>query len=370
MGAQSWVRRVSSAVGAMAVGVGLVLVAPTAATAATTNYTLDCSDVSALGYSSQTFYVVPGDTVTFSLTGFDTVYDYDASADIASLDPSGDSYEVSSGQSLSFYNNVAPCADYMDVYVTDAVAETAPSGQRLFTQTITIPEGTTNELALTDNDPDLGNSEHLLNGLDTCRLSTEIHGLHVYSTLDVTVLKSGTYTFRGLITDPLGYYVGLNPYDPIGDSFLAVYSDFNPAAPDSGVVGCNDDLNDLGDENDAEFTSENVIIEGHEPRFEAELAPGHYTLVLMTWEDLSADNFANGYGPWQDADFTVGAKSNTFELWGPEGGLALGHVAFASLAATGSPLVDAGVGAGIGGTLAVGGLLVLVLARRRRAARA
>ncbi|NDA81409.1 MAG: hypothetical protein EBX92_09930, partial [Actinobacteria bacterium] len=43
-----------------------------------------------------------------------------------------------------------------------------------------------------------------------------------------------------------GEYLG-NDTNPIGDSFLALYSSFDPTNPDEGVIGCNDDLNNLFD---------------------------------------------------------------------------------------------------------------------------
>lgn len=235
-----------------------------------------------------------------------------------------------------------------------------PDGGLLFTKDISITSPAA-QILVTENDG--GSGEHLLGGVSTCGLSTEVSGAHVYGTLDITVLKDGTYTFKGLYTAPGGYYVGLNPYDPIGDPFLAVYSSFDPEAPDAGIVGCNDDLNDLGAEPDAVYRADGSIIEGHVPYFSAALTPGQYTLVLMTWEDLSSENFDAGYAPWRDRDFQLGTKSTTFELWGPAGGLALGHVA---LAATG---VETGYG--FAGLAAAGvGLVLLVVARRRRAARA
>lgn len=57
---------------------------------------------------------------------------------------------------------------------------------------------------VTNNDPDPSNDEHLLNGIDTCGLSIEFGGRHVYGTLDVTIVTAGNYTFRSLRTNPVG----------------------------------------------------------------------------------------------------------------------------------------------------------------------
>ncbi|MEQ1736664.1 MAG: hypothetical protein ABL886_09725, partial [Rhodoglobus sp.] len=99
------------------------------------------------------------------------------------------------------------------------------------------------------------------------------------------------------------------------------------------------------------------------PYFATALAPGQYTLVLMTWEDLSSSDFDAGYAPYDDLDFAAGTKSTTFELWGPVGGITLGHLA---LAATG---VETGY-AGVGLLVTVAGFVLLVISRRRKTARA
>jgi len=357
---QTALRKTTAIVGTTLLGLGFALVAPSAANAATTTYTLDCNSVP---YSNQDFYVLPGNTVTFALTGFTELYDDDLGASIAALDPAGDTVVVSVGDNVRFWDPMLSCTDSFDPTIFDAVAETAPAGSRLFTQDITIPADTTNEIVVTNNDPDSSNDEHLLNGIDTCGLSTEFGGRHVYGTLDVTIVTAGSYTFRSLSTNPAGDYVGLNPYDPIGDPFLAVYSGFDPANPDSNVVGCNDDLNDIGGQNDAEYTNDGTIIEGHVPRFETALTPGHYTLVLFMWEDMGVADFAAGVSQNEGENFTPGAKSSTFELWGPVGGLALGNV---TLAATGVDTSYGLIGVGAGAL----GFVLLVVSRRRRASRA
>ena len=330
-----------------------MLAAPTAASAATTEYDIDCVDMT-VTYGE--FPVVPGDTITLNLTGFDSVYDYD-SGNTSPVNPAGETVVLGAGDEMVFYDDGADsCSQDFYAWVFEAGPETVPSGSHLFTQTITIPLGAS-EITVTETEDD----EHVLGGIEDCDLSTEMHGIHVYGTLDVTVTTAGTYTFRGMFSTPLGDYVPLNPFDPIGDPFLAVYSSFDPASPDAGVVGCNDDLNDIGAENDAEYLSDGTIIDGHQPWFSAALAPGNYTLVLMTWEDLSAEDLADGYAPYSEEDFVVGPKSTTFELWGPEGGLALGH----QLAATG---VDVTPIAATGALVLLSGLGVFLVARRRRAA--
>ena len=266
---------------------------------------------------------------------------------------------MGAGDDFDFRDPTMVCVDHFEAYVAEAEPETVPSGSKLFTQAISMasPAG---QIDLTENDG--GSGEHLLALNPDCGLSTNVSGAHVYGTLDITVLTAGTYTFKALFSNPPGDYVGLNLFDSIGDPFLAVYSNFDPANPDSGVVGCNDDLNDVGTGPDAVYRADNSIIEGHVPYFSAPFAPGHYTLVLMTWADLSSEDFDNGYAPYEERDFEVGTKSTTFELWGPTGGLAL---APAALPATGA---DQSYGVVALGATALGLLFMLVAWRRRKAA--
>lgn len=355
MTARSATRRLSAlAVGVLALA-GAVAAAPLAASAATTSYTLDCETL-VNDYSY--FPVVPGDTVTLEVTGFDSYYDYVGGSTVA-VDETGDTLVLGAGSEINLYSDSGPCTASFYAWVFEAAPETVPSGSHLFTEDITIPLGAP-QMTLTEDEDD----EHFLGGDEDCGLSTYVHGIHVYGTLEVTVTTAGTYTFRGMRSTPAGDYVPINAFDPIGDPMLAVYSSFDPANPDAGVVGCNDDLNDIGDENDAEYLSDGTIIEGHQPWFSAALAPGNYTLVLMTWEDLSDEDLADGFAPYSELNFAIGAKTTTFELWGPEGGLALGHAAPA-LAATG---VDATPIAAAGALVLLAGFAAIGAARRRRSA--
>lgn len=339
------------------VGLGLALSAPLAATAATSSYDLDCESLPSDGH---TFTVLPGDTVTLNLTNFDSIIEFSGVVEPAPIGGVPDATIVAdAGDEFVLVDTT--CLNSFYVEVVEASPETIPAGSLLATQTISISSPAP-QISLVENDG--GGGEHQLAGNEDCGLSTDAGGAHVYGTLDITVTTAGTYTFKGLFTTPAGSYAGLNPFDPIEDPFLAVYSAFDPSDPDTGVVGCNDDLNDVGPGNhDAEYRADNSIIEGHVPYFSADLEPGQYTLVLLTWEDLGTSDFEAGTAPYSELDFTVGTKSTTFELWGPTGGITLGHVA---LAATG---VETGYG--FAGIAAAGaGLVLLLVARRRRSARA
>ena len=148
----------------------------------------------------------------------------------------------------------------------------------------------------------------------------------MYDTLEITIVKSGQYTFRGIASDPEGSYLNDGDGHPMEDPFLAVYDSFDPASPDEGVVGCNDDLNDkfgYGDSDMAEELSDGSLMEGHQPYFSARLEPGQYTLVLTTWEKISSSEWVAGtgdYGTW-----ATGIGTSTFQLWGPANSMCIGH---------------------------------------------
>lgn len=362
MNSRTIVRRVSAVLATLAIGLGFSLTAPLMASAATTSYSLDCNSVP---YNNQTFYVVPGDTITFTLTGFTELYDNNTSTTIRALNPAGDTVVAVNGDWLDFWDPSNTCTDYFDAFVVDAGAETVPSGNLLFTQNMSL-SSPAQQITVTDNSAGAG--DHIFNGDSNCAVSVNVHGMHVYSTLDITVLSPGTFTFRGLSSSPAGYYVGLAPFDPIGDPFLAVYSNFDPANPDTGVVGCNDDLNDIGAQNDAEYLTDGSIIDGHQPYFTASFTPGQYTLVLMTYNDLSAADFAAGVDQYENDTFAIGTKTTSFQIWGPAGSLALGRVGAApGLAATGTGDLSF-VWIGIAGLLA-GAVFMLVGYRRRTSSR-
>lgn len=304
--------RLSAVIGTTAIALGIALAVPVAARAATTSYDVDCND---LAGEYDEFFVIPGDTITFNLTDCDTIDQYEG--DVTPSPVGGvpaSTIELDAGDDIRLADSNT--GDEYYATVTEAGAETVPEGTLLFTQDFEL-DADGDEVILDDNSG--GNGDHYFGGIEDCAVGSYDTGAHVYSTLDVTVLVDGTYTFRGMYSDPLGSYVPFEPYDPIEDPFLALYTTFDPDDVDSGVVGCNDDLNDIGAENDAEYLSDGTIIDGHQPFFSADLEAGEYTLVMMTYEEMSLEQLSSG------ADFPAGTKTDTFQLWGPLGGLALGH---------------------------------------------
>lgn len=174
----------------------------------------------------------------------------------------------------------------------------------------------------------------------------------VYSTLEITIVKSGVYTFR--VVDST---LGPDADNPFGDPYLALYTTFDLNNLDSGVVGCNDDggLDQDADDNDIEG---GVYFPGYEtkeynslyPIFSSQLEPGKYTLVLMTYSAVTA-------AQWQAEN--LGPQSVIFEYWGPECGVEGGTCA---LAQTG---VDTSGYLAAAAALLLAGAGALVVARRR-----
>jgi hypothetical protein len=173
--------------------------------------------------------------------------------------------------------------------------------------------------------PGTTGADHNLGGDATCELES---GEHVYATHTVTVNASGEYTFRVVTTDPLTDNVVAwgDGSLPIDDPYVAVYSTFDPANPDSNIVGCNDDGDDNGTATQyLEGTSATIghtyLVNGLYSQFVKTLEAGTYTLVLMSFSEESTSDWNTALYP---------AQSATFELWGPEGAFALPDTGFAT----------------------------------------
>lgn len=162
----------------------------------------------------------------------------------------------------------------------------------------------------------------LLGGNPACDVR---QGKHVYTELSFTILTAGTYTFRKIWIDPIeeDLYWGV-PAPQLGDSFLAVYSGFNPTSPFSNVVDCNDDIDEipslwnpalaLRDARamaDVDLQSASgFLLDNQFPWLEVTLSPGVYSLIVMGYDVTPASEWS-------------GTETITYELWGPEGGLTL-----------------------------------------------
>lgn len=158
-----------------------------------------------------------------------------------------------------------------------------------------------------------GSWNHYLNGENTCRLRS---GTHVYDQIPITVTSSGEFTFRYVSATPrnAALYNWLDE-NPSRDSFIALYTTFDPANPDSNVVGCNDDLNGEYTYADHDYSmfvdSAGHILHSHYPQFTTNLTPGDYVLVMTQYEVTHASD-------WTTTPYAN--SSGIFEMWGPAEG--------------------------------------------------
>lgn len=155
---------------------------------------------------------------------------------------------------------------------------------------------------------------------DLCAMSGDDGDSHPFVADTIEIVKAGTYTFR-IVNSP-----------GIADPFLAVYSGaVDKASPDTGVLGCNDDIDDndppYEDLSDGDLFDDNGYDNYSYPEldtyfslFEIELQPGTYTIMLATYDDY-LDN-AGWYAENGDVSTAAsGTATATFEYWGPEGGI-------------------------------------------------
>ncbi|MFZ4505838.1 MAG: hypothetical protein ACOYNK_05760 [Microbacteriaceae bacterium] len=360
----------------------LIAVAPASAVIPRDAFTFDCN-VGQLGEDDHA--LAPGESVTI------TFLNCDADAfEISDPDATGN---ATLGGSLITATPVAIATDpatvvvdefahlnlvddtqglYQDININLATTTADPSGVLLETESITLTS--TPSFFVTPANSTLNDGgDALIGGVNECDVEV---GDHPYSTVDITISIPGTYTFRVVDTDPVeeDMYFGIDSdFSPVGDNFIALYSSFNPSSVNSGVVGCNDDGDDAGvgaelwalakdaaesrNQNDANVhTSTGFILDDQFAWFTATLQPGEYTMVGTLYDEYSESEWLTNL---DDAEVTE--ASLTYEMWGPAGGLKLGH----SLADTGvNPAFALWSG------LALAGTGVAITAARRRAQRA
>lgn len=282
----------------------------------------------------------------------------------------------------------------VDVYVAGTIDD--PSSTLLATRKVTIglsPQETMiREEAIGDPVGDDGSGDVYIAANPACQVEP---GLHVYKTLTIEITEAGQYDFRAIAVNPIDEDLnwGVDKY-PSSDPFLAVYETFDPALPETGVVGCNDDGDDSGiaaiddawwiDEvnyvrHQGLETESGKILHDQWPWFQATLDPGSYTLVYMPFSTVGTADFDLGqYGPTSDNNPTAEpdyvwepkAQSVTFEMWGPQGGITIagsggGSNGPAALASTGVEPTFALWTA----TFMIGSGAAIMVARRRRETR-
>lgn len=140
-------------------------------------------------------------------------------------------------------------------------------------------------------------------------------GSYPYQTLSLTTIGTGDFTFRISSTNP---DTGLNAQAlslsnvpaPIEDTWIALYSAFDPANPAQGFLGCNDNFPQFGD-----YLSDGTVLSNHWSQFDvAGLQAGTYTLVLTTGSLYQTDS------DWAGAVAGVD-QTASMQLWGPAGAI-------------------------------------------------
>jgi hypothetical protein len=350
------------------------------------NITVDC----AIGETGETDHVIaPGDVLTITYVNCNGVgiVDYDDTGNASMPDNTviDNSYDqvVSSN---SFVVTVVGEANLevddnedVDVYVAGTIDD--PTSTLLATEEITIDlsasETMVREEMIGDPEGDDGGGDIFIAGKEECQVEP---GLHVYEALEFTVTSAGTYDFRAIAVSPIDEDLnwGVDTY-PTTDPFLAVYETFNPALPETGVVGCNDDNDDTGTpaiddawEMNPDYDFEGLVTEAgnilHDqwPWFRTTLEPGNYTMVYMPFSTMGSADFAAGQYGLTSGDngdtWDPIAQSTTYEMWGPAGGIVFGE----GLATTGGVEPSFALWAGIG----IVGVGVAVAVARRREQRA
>jgi hypothetical protein len=313
--------------------------------------TIEDEDGTGNATMSDNTVIVSGNTQTISSNNFVVTVDGEADLEVDDDDPD------------------------VEVYVAGPVDD--PSSTLLATEEITIDlsasETMVREEMIGDPEGDDGGGDIFIAGKEECQVEP---GLHVYEALEFTVTSAGTYDFRAIAVSPIDEDLnwGVDTY-PTTDPFLAVYETFNPALPETGVVGCNDDNDDTGTpaiddawEMNPDYDFEGLVTEAgnilHDqwPWFRTTLEPGNYTIVYMPFSTMGSADFAAGqYGLTSDDNGDTWdpiAQSTTYEMWGPAGGIIFGE----ELATTGGVEPSFALWAGIG-VLGVG--VAVAVARRR-----
>lgn len=351
------IRKTFSIVGTTLLAVGSLLAFPVAANAAALTVTVDCATDEDVAVTME-----PGDTLTVTTVNcVSGISDWNVddgslySLELADVDAdltAGSELVVSSpaaGVGISDWIEFQGAGRYVTLDIDLIPVVENPPESLITTQDATIDGTSPETLDFTsvdfwwdDNDHSAGGQHFVGGNEDECDV---LAGQHEYGTLEFSISTAGTYTFR---------VVGVTPADPdvdpdavqnypTNDPYLALYSSFNASSPDSHVVGCNDDRDYLS------YNTDDVLLDEQWSEFSAELEPGNYTLVYMSW---------GTYEDW--AAETEGLDQVAhFEFWGPADGLSMGH----NLASTGTNAVTPLNGLGFVLILAGAGLLI---ARRVR----
>jgi len=187
---------------AMAAAVAFVALVPAPAPAnAAANTNIDC--ITQSGGPTLEFYAPTGGTVTLNLTNCDAFVN----------DPFGT--PVTTPVTTTFVGSPgdqgflqASNGQLVTISIGEIKAQHTPAGSLLLSKSITMPAAAKQLNAGPSSDPNDPTAEHNLGGKVECQVQTSASNLHVYSTLDIKVTKSGTYTFRGIGSTPAGSAYG------------------------------------------------------------------------------------------------------------------------------------------------------------------
>jgi hypothetical protein len=175
--------------------------------------------------------------------------------------------------------------------------------------------------------------------------------------------SGGDYTMRTISTTPTSSFTGFlaNPTqegfsNPLKHANYLIYSEFDPAQPAQGLLGCGTWQNREGD-----YLNSGEFLEGEYSQIDIHLEPGDYTLVTVIRIPMTVDD-------WNQGDFFFGSTpeliSVNLQVWVGDG------VETGDSAATGSVPSLASTGYSADYQLPVMtfivGLILLVVSRKRR----
>lgn len=137
----------------------------------------------------------------------------------------------------------------------------------------------------------------------------------VYGTLDFSALEDGTYTLRVVDVDPTSYQVdGNQPWHPSADTYIYLYAGaFDPANPTANLIGYNDDGGLAG------VSATGTLVARYFSQIVADLTAGTYTLVIGTYDGVTADEWSAGV----EGEFDPATATISVEIWGPDGAIAV-----------------------------------------------
>ena len=267
----------------------------------------DAGNVMTLNGTATNNSDISGDNATLAVTGASDI-DFDPPANWTVPDTFLDPPDPGNNADID-----------LDVYL--AAPATNPAGSLVLERELVFPVSNLPQFTVgstTTNEAD----DYLLGEDSDCNME---NGHHVYQQFSIGITETGSYSFLVPWVTPVDedLYWG-SAYYPSQDFFLALYSSFNKDAPNSNLLGCNDDRAggfylSFGSGNAA------LIMDDQQPWMTVNLDPGTYTLVLTTYRSISSESHNIGYFS-STSDYADGADGSNwsptamsafFKLWGP-----------------------------------------------------